>query len=160
MNDFLLNEGIPVTLISNTLTLRDSNISFKLDGDHLETIINYDFNVSHSNPKDQKLIFEFAKEMNFNVKQRGRKIDRDRTPMIRLKSTAIMASGVSTIFLPSDRDEVCNRLKLLLQEKQAGNNSDIINDEIVAIVDKFSEYKCVTKKQHEQILNKCNLLHQ
>ena len=71
-----------------------------------------------------------------------------------------MAWGFTkTIFLSSDPDEFCNRLKLLLQEKQAGNNSDIINDEIVAIVDKLLEYKCISKNQHKQILIKCNLLH-
>ena len=71
----------------------------------------------------------------------------------------VSASGVSkTIFLSSDPDELCERLKLLLQEKHAENNSDIINQEIVAIVDKLLEYKCITKKQHKQILYKCNLL--
>ena len=70
-----------------------------------------------------------------------------------------MASAFSNIiFLSSDPDELCNRLRLLLQEVQAGNNSDLINKEIVAIVDKLLEYKCITKKQHNQILNKCNLL--
>ena len=52
MNYFLINEGIPATIFSNMLTFRDSNKSFKLDADLLETIPNYDFNVSHSNPKD------------------------------------------------------------------------------------------------------------
>ena len=71
----------------------------------------------------------------------------------------VSASGASkTKFLSSDPDELCDRLKLLLQEKQAGNNSDIINQEIVAIVDKLLEYKCISKKQHKQILPKCNLL--
>ena len=70
-----------------------------------------------------------------------------------------MASGVSkTIVLSSDPNELCDRLKLLLQEKHAGNNSDIINEEIVAITDKLLEYKCISKKQHEQILIKCNVL--
>ena len=70
-----------------------------------------------------------------------------------------MASGISkTIFLSSDPDELCNRLKILLQEKHAGNNSDIINQEIVAIVDKLLEYECITKIQHKQIVIKCNLL--
>ena len=36
--------------------------------------------------------------------------------------------------------------------------SDIFNDELVAIVDKVIEYKCKSKKQHKQILFKCNLL--
>ena len=71
----------------------------------------------------------------------------------------VSASAVSkTIFLSSDPDELCNRLKLLLQEKQAGNNSDIINQEIVVIVDKLLEHKCISKKQHKQILIKCNLI--
>ena len=56
LNDFLIKEGIPVTLFSNVLLFRDSNKSFKLDRDLLETMTNYDFNVSHSDPKDQKLI--------------------------------------------------------------------------------------------------------
>ena len=55
LNDFLKNEGIPVTPFSNMITFRDSNKTFKLDGDLLETVTNYDFNVSHSNPKNQKL---------------------------------------------------------------------------------------------------------
>ena len=29
-----------------------------------------------------------------------------------------MVSGVSTMFLPSSSDELCDRLKLLLQEKE------------------------------------------
>ena len=159
MNDFMINGGIPVTLVSNMLIFRDSNKSFKLDGDLLESITNYDFNVDHSNQQDRKMIYEFAKEMNFNIKQKGNKSNRDKSIIRLLKSPAIMASGISkTIFLSSDPDELCNRLKFLLQEKHAGNNSDVINEEIVAIVDKLLEYKCITKKQHNQILFKCNLL--
>ena len=158
MNDFLINEGIPVTLFSNMLLFRDSNKSFKLDGDLLETMTNYNFNVDHSNQQDRKMIYEFAKEMNFNIKQKGNKSNRDKSIISLLKSPAIMASGISEkLFLSSDPDELCNRLKLLLPEKHAGNNSDLINEEIVAIVDKLLDYKCITKKQHNQILIKCNL---
>ena len=80
--------------------------------------------------------------------------------MIRLlENPPIKGSGFSkTIFLSSDPNELCDRLKLLLQEKHGGNNSDIINDEIVAIIDKLLEYKCISKKQHKQILIKCDLL--
>ena len=158
MNDFLINEGIPVTLFSNMITFRDRNKSFKLDGDLSETMTNYDFNVDHANPQDQKLIYEFGKEMNFNIKRKGRKSDRDNSMIKLLKSPAIMALGITTIFLSENPDELCDRLKLLLQEKNAGNNSDIINMEIITIVDKLIEYKCISKKQHQQILNKCNLL--
>ena len=57
-----------------------------------------------------------------------------------------------------DSDELRNRLKLLLQEKYAGKNSDLINQEIVAIVDKLLKYKCISGKQHKQILIKYNLV--
>ena len=73
MNDFLINGVIPVTLYSNLLTFRDSNKTFKLDGDLLETITNYNFNVDHSNQQDRKLRYEFAKEMKFNVKKKTKK---------------------------------------------------------------------------------------
>ena len=55
MNLFLMNGSIPVTLYSDMLTFRDSKKPFKLSGDLLETIANYDINVAHSNPQDQKL---------------------------------------------------------------------------------------------------------
>ena len=106
-------------------------------------------------------MYDFAKEMHFDMKAAGKKPTRDKTLLKLLKSPGLIvsSSGVSkTIFLSSDPDELCNRLKLLLQEKHAGNNSDLINDEIVAIVDKLLEYKCISKKQHKQILIKCNLI--
>ena len=97
--------------------------------------------------------------MNFNIKEKGNESDRDKSIIRLLKSPAIMASGVSkTIFLSTDANELCDRLKLLLQEKHAGNNSNIINNEIVAIIDKLLEYKCISKKQHKQIFYNCNLL--
>ena len=70
-----------------------------------------------------------------------------------------MASGISkTIFLSSDPNEICDRLKLLLQEKNSGHNSNLFDEDFVAIVDKLLEYKCISKKQHKKILLKCNLL--
>ena len=53
MNYFLISDGILVPLFSNMITFRDSNKYFKIDGDLLETMTNYDFNVSHSNPKSK-----------------------------------------------------------------------------------------------------------
>ena len=159
MIDFLIHGNIPITLFSNMITFRDSNKSFRLEGDLLKLITNYKFNADHSSPQDRKLIYEFAKEMNYDTKKTGRPSSRHTSIIKILESPAIMASGISkTIILSSDPNELCDRLKLLLQEKHAGNNSDIINDEIVAIIDKLLEYKCITKKQHKQILIKCNLL--
>ena len=158
INDFLIHRAIPVTLFSNMITFRDSDRSFKLEGDLLKLITNHKFNADHSSPRDKKLIYEFAKEMNYDTKSIGRPSIRHNSVVKILNSPAIMASGVSNILiLSSDPDELCDRLRLLLQEKHAGNKSDLINDEIVAIVDKLLEYKCISKKQHQQILIKCNL---
>ena len=159
INDFLIHGNIPVTLSSNMITFRNSKKTFILDGDLFKVVTKYNFNADHSSPQDKKLIYEFAKEMNYDTKTTGRPSTRHTSIIKILESPAIMASGISkTIILSSDPNELCDRLKLLLQEKHVGNNSDIINDEIVAIVDKLMEYKCISKKQQKQILIKCNLL--
>ena len=161
VNDLKIHDSIPITLYGNVLTFRDTNNQFELKGDLLEMITNKNFNVDHASLADKKLMYDFAKEMKFDQKALGKKSTRDRTLINSLKSPGLMvsASGVSkTIFLSSDPNELCDRLNLLLQEKQAGNNSDIINQEIVAIFDKLLEYNCISKKQHKQILIKCNLL--
>ena len=161
VNDLLMKNKIPITLYGNILTFRDTGKEFEITGDLLKMITNSKYNVNHASLADKKLMYDFAKEMHFDMKAAGNKSVRDRTLINLLKSPSLIvsASGVSkTIFLSSDPDELCNRLKLLLEEKHAGNNSDIINEEIVAIIDKLLEYKCITKKQHKQILVKCNLI--
>ena len=161
VNDLKLHNSIPITLYGNMLTLRDTNKQFELKGDLLEMITNSKYNADLASLADKKLMYDFAKEMHFDKKAIGKKSTRDKTLINLLKSPGLMvsASGVSkTIFLSSDPDELCDRLRLLLQEKHAGNNSNIINNEIVAIVDKLLEYKCISKKQHKQILYNCNLL--
>ena len=90
--------------------------------------------------------------MNYDTKSISRPSIRHNSIIKILESPAIMASGVKTIFFSENPNELCDRLKLLLQEKHGGNNSDMINDEIVAIVDKLLEYKCITKNQHKQNL--------
>ena len=119
LNDFLIHRGIPVTLFSNMIVFRDSNKSFKLEGDLLKLITNYKFNADHSSPQDKNLIYEFAKEMNYDTKSTGRPSIRHNSIIKILDSPAIMASGISkTIFLSSYPDELCERLRLLLQKKR------------------------------------------
>ena len=65
MNDCLINGGIPITLFSNMSTFRDSNKSSELDWNLLGTMTIYDFDVSLSNPKDWKLVYEFGKRNDF-----------------------------------------------------------------------------------------------
>ena len=161
VNDLKINKTIPITLYGNMLSFRDTNKPFELKGDLLEMITNSKFNVDLASLSDKKKIYDFAKEMHFDLNALGNKSTRDRKLIKLLNSPGLMvsASGVSkTKFLSSDPNELCDRLKLLLQEKQAGNNSDIINDEIIAIIDNLLGYKCISKKQHKQILIKCNLI--
>ena len=149
MKDFLMNGGIPFTLYSNMLTFRDGNKSFISDGDLLETMTKYDFNVSHANPQHQELIYEFGKEMNFDMKQKGQESNRDKSMTKIIKSPSLMVSALAVseaLFLSFHPYELCDRLKVILREKQAGKNSDLIKEEIVDIGDKLLEYKCLSNK--------------
>ena len=160
VNDLKINKTIPITLHDSLLTFRESNKQVKLKVDLLKMMTNKNYNVDLASLSDKKLLYDFAKETIFDTKAQGKKSTRDRSLIKLLKSPGLMvsASGISnTTFLTSDLDELCNRLKLLLQEKHAGNNSNMINQEIVAIVDKLLEYKCISEKQHKQILFNCNL---
>ena len=148
VNDLKINKTIPITLYGNILTFRDTNKQFELKGDLLKMITNTKFNVDHASLSDKKLMYDFAKEMHFDLKAPDNKSTRDRKLIKLLNSPGLIvsASGVTTIFLSENPNELCDRLKLLLQEKQAGNSSDIINEEIVVIFDKLLEYKCISKK--------------
>ena len=77
--------------------------------------------------------------MNSIINQVGRRSPRDQSLRKVLQSPAIMASGFSTKFLSSNSNEFCDRLKLLLQQKQTGNNSNTTDEEIIAIADKLLE---------------------
>ena len=141
------------------LTFRDTKKAFKIEGDLYKVVTDYKFNLDHSNKQNRQIIYEFGKEMKYKLKNKGRPSIRHNSMFRLLNQPPITGSGFTkTIILSTNLDELCNRLRLLLQEKHAGNNSDIINEESVAIVVKLLEYKCISKKQHKQILNKCILL--
>ena len=128
LNDFLIHGTIPVTIFSNMITFRDSNKTFRLEGDLLKVKTNYKINVDHSSTQDKKLISQFAKEMKYDIKNTGRPSVRHNTMVKLLNQPAIMASGFSkTIILSSDPNELCDRLKLLLQEKHGGNESNLLD---------------------------------
>ena len=84
--------------------------------------------------------------MNFNIKQTGRKINRNKSLAKLLKSPAIAAGSLksaNTRWL-SCRNELCDRIKLLLPEKQAGSNSNLTDEKIAAIAYKLLEYNCIS----------------
>ena len=95
VNDLKINKTIPITLYNNMLTFRDTGKEFELKGDLSKMITNKNYNVDLASLQDKKLMYDFAKEMNFDLKAPGNKSTRDRTLIKLLKSAAIMASGVS-----------------------------------------------------------------
>ena len=104
-------------------------------------------------------MYEFAETMYVDETALGRKSTRDKSPIRLLKSPVIMisASGFSsyhkkksfskTRFLSSELNDLCDRIKLLLQEKKPGNKSEMNNEENLAIAGKFLEYKCKSTNQ-------------
>ena len=54
-------------------------------------------------------------------------------------------------FLPSDPDELVDQLKLLYFEKVGGNDSFLINEQIIAIIDKLLEYECISPSQYQNM---------
>ena len=161
-NDLVIHNTIPVTLYNKLLTFRDTGKLFEIKGKFFKLTTNKNYNVDLASTSDKKNKFDFAKDMSFDVKAQGKKRDRDGSLKKLLKTPGLLNSafGISkTIFLPSDTNELCDRLKLLLQQKQTGNNSDIFDNEIVEINDKLLEYKCISKRQHKQSLFKCSPLH-
>ena len=145
VNDLLIKNTIPITLQDNLLTFRDSGKVFELKGDLLKMITNKNYNVDFASLQDKKLMYDFAKEMNFDAKAKGNKSTRDRILIKLFKSPRTMASGISkTIILSSDPNELCDRLKLVVQEKHGGKNSNLIDEEIVTIIHKLLEDKCIS----------------
>ena len=113
----------------------------------MKLITNKNYNVDLASLADKKLLYDFAKQMHFDENFHGNRSTRDRSLIRLLKSPGLMvsASGVSkTIFLSSDPIKLCDRLKFLLQQKQAGKNSNLIDEETAALVDKSSEYKGIS----------------
>ena len=69
-------------------------------------INNKNYNVDLASLLGKKILYDFAKEMNFDVRAQGRKSPRDRMRTKLLKSPPIMAPGISTKVLSSDPNEI------------------------------------------------------
>ena len=60
-----------------------------------------------------------------------------------------LQNGANIVFLPSDPDKLVDPLKLLNFETVGGNDSFLLNEQMIAIVDKLLEYECITPPQHQ-----------
>ena len=79
VNDLLIHNTTPVTLYDNLLTFRETGKDFELKADLLKKITNKNYNVDLASLSDKNLMYDFAKEMNFDLKAQGKKSTRDRT---------------------------------------------------------------------------------
>ena len=79
VNDLLIKNTIPITLYNNMLTFRDTAREFEMKGDFLKKITNKNYNVDLASFSDKKLMFDFAKEMNFELIAQANTSTRDRT---------------------------------------------------------------------------------
>ena len=61
------------------LTFRDTGEEFQLKGDLLKIITNKNYNVDLDSLAGKKPMYDFAKEMYFDVKVQGKKSTQDRT---------------------------------------------------------------------------------
>ena len=71
VDGLLKHNSIPVTLYDNLLTFRDTGKEFKLKGDLLKMITNKKYNVDLASLSDKKSMYDFAKEMNVDLKAQG-----------------------------------------------------------------------------------------
>ena len=76
VNGLKTHNSIPITLYGHLSTFRDTGQKFELTGDLLEMITNSKYNVSLASLADKKLMYDFAKEMNFDLKAVGKKSTR------------------------------------------------------------------------------------
>ena len=154
VNDLLIHNTIPVTLYNDLLTFRDTGPEIELQGDHSKIKTNEIYDVELANSHERKTTCDFAKEMYIDEKAPGNKSTRDRSLIRLLKSAAIMASGIATKFLSSDPNDSCDKINVLLQEKQVVKKSIKFHEEIIAIAHKLPVYKCKSEKQHNILLVK------
>ena len=61
-----------------TICCRDTRKEFELKGDLLKKLTNKKYNVDLASLSDKKLMYDFAKAMNFDIKATGRPSTRDR----------------------------------------------------------------------------------
>ena len=95
------------------------------------------------------IIFIFLNDMKYNINYGDKKIYRYNSikklhtayQQLQSQSGSQLGSGLNGeqytnqyLFLPSDPDELVDQLKLLYFEKLGGNDSFLLNEQIIAIV--------------------------
>ena len=111
VNDSLINKTMPVTLYNYSLTLRDTDKKFEVNGELSKTITNKNYKIDLASLVNKKLMYEFAQETHFHEMALGnKKSTRDKSVEGLQKSPAVMVSGVSIKILTENTNELCDGL--------------------------------------------------
>ena len=95
-------------------------------------ITDYEFYKTDS--PDAEQIIKCLDEMHFDIHAKG-KSSRDKHLIKNYyNKKAIIASGLKTIYFSENPNKLCDRLKIMLQEKQPAKNSNPSIEEILAIM--------------------------
>ena len=108
---------------------------------------------------DAKQIIKILDEMHFDLHANG-KTSRDKNLAKNYynKRALLASSDQEVIFLSDNPNEICDRLHLIIQEKQARNDTTRFDNELVAKIDKILEYKSITSTQHKKFIENFNLV--
>ena len=105
-------------------------------------ITDYRFNTTDS--PVAKLIISFMDEISYDIQARGKSLRNRNLIKNYFNKRGINASGLNrserNIFLSGNPNHLCDRLCLISQEKQAGNDTNKFDNEILALIDNLLEY--------------------
>ena len=149
-NSFTINPINPqkIKIEGYNMEFKNGNI-YDLRNKDLAYFLSYT-NMNENNITDDELIYNFYKDVKYDLNLAGDKRS-NRYKYLKKLASRLKASGVREFqtkgfYLSSDPNELVDRLYLLYQEKIAGNDSKNINEEMVAIYDKLYSYSIISKE--------------
>ena len=120
-NDYQMH-GEKVTLCDDKLRFSDSGVVFTLKGDILSMITDYDFNETDS--PDAKEIIKFLDKLHFDIHAKSNNSGNENLLKNFYNKITLLASGLhELIFLSETPNELCEGLRLIIQEKQTANDA-------------------------------------
>ena len=137
-----------VLIKGSTMTFQNGNTYYLNDPDLSNFITNTQIDKI---PQNTNIIYSFLSDMNYNINYGDKKSHR--YYFIKAMLQPQIGSGLNFIFLPSDPDELVDRLKLLYFEKVGGNDNPMLSEQIIAIADKLLQSQCITTNQHQNLVS-------
>ena len=139
-SNMIFEDGRTYNLNNPDLQYFITNTSIDREINNLETISNFLFDMKYNSSEGDKKSdrYKFIKDLQSYPSSQEE-----------LEAGSIFPE---IIFLPSDPNELVDRLNLLYQEIKGGNDNPQLKQEIIAIVDKLLEYQCITSDLHAALL--------